>query len=371
MKGKTKRVLHVVGGMSRAGTETMLMNLYRNIDTENLQFDFITFYENESDYYNEIIKRGGKIIILDRPEEIGRFRSLIQMIKVIRDNGPYQAIHGHTQFNCGVVVLAGYISNVKVRISHAHTNIDHSNGIIRRIYVDIMRIIINLLSTNLLSCSKSAGKYLFGNIGIKSKKYKYIPNYIHYEDFINFKYRKECNNDDREMLIGHIGRFEEVKNHDFLIDVLFEILKINSNVRLISVGDGNLFDKIKKKSEKLGITDNISFLGIREDIPSILNKIDIFLLPSKYEGLGLVLLEAQAAGKKCIVSDVIQDEADLGLGLLEKVSLNESPSIWAKIVLKNLNYSSPSDEEIKYAFKNNGYDFDYIIGELLSIYNIK
>lgn len=364
------KILHVVGGMDIGGTETMLMNLYRKLNKE-IKFDFISYYDYEGYYDQEIRKLGGQVIRLNNPKKVGRIKAIKELSEVIKMNG-YDGIHVHTLFNSGIGVIAAYKGKCRVRICHSHTNSEKKVNLLRRIYRELMRVSIKIFSTDFLACSKSAGEYLFGKNICKNKRFEVIPNYIDYKKILNYKkegLREELNLKNDDILIGHIGRFIESKNQSFILDIFKKINEKNSKYKLILVGYGELEEKIKFKAEKLGISENIYFLGLRKDIEKIVNSLDLFIMPSIYEGLGLVLLEAQAGRVPCLVSDAIQEEADLNLGLVKKISLNKGINIWEeeiyKLVKKDINISKNSVEK---AFYNKGYSIYSIVGKLFKVY---
>jgi len=366
--------LHIVGGMDVGGTETMLMNLYRKVYKE-IQFDFVSYYQKEGYYDEEIRKLGGRIIRLDPPSEVGVIKSVINLMKIIKNEDEYSAVHAHTLFNCGVGVLAAKLAGVKVRISHAHTTKDYSKSLIKRLYISIMRGLIKGFSTNFLSCSDAAGEYLFGYSTLKYDRYCKLPNYIDYERFINnegssyIRKKLEINNDD--ILIGNVGRFIHAKNHNFLINLMSNLVRINPKFKCILIGDGDLRGLIEEKIKKLNLENNIHLLGIRDDVNNILKEIDLFILPSTYEGLGLVLLEAQASGVPCLTSTAIQPEADLQLGLLKRLNLEASIEIWSNTVIKMLEQSKVDKLLIKRTFEFQGYKIQDIKGKLYKLYGIK
>lgn len=366
-----KKILHVTGAMNIGGTETMLVNLYRKINKE-IQFDFISYSEEEAYYDKEIIELGGEIIKLRPPNEVGFIGAIKDIKKVIKDNGSYDAVHTHMMFNCGVAMIAAYLSGVKVRVSHAHTTADEGMGFIRKIYIALMRIFIKLFSTDFLACSNSAGKYLFGSKITSNKRYKIVPNYIDYDSFINCNdktsIREELGIKNDDIVICHIGRFINAKNHEFLIEIANKMIKKNNKVKLILVGDGDLKENIQNKVEKFGIEKNVYFTGIRKDIPNILNNADLFVLPSIYEGLGLVLLEAQASRVPCLVSEAIQPEVDLGVGLVKKIDLSYGSSVWAEEANKLINKSKSNTIDIAKAVKEKKYDLNSILNSLLDVY---
>ena len=370
---KKIKILHVVGGMNVGGTETMLMNLYRKLNT-NVQFDFISYYDKDAYYDDEIKRLGGQVIRIDSPNKIGMIKSIKNLCEVIKENGPYNAVHAHTLFNCGVAMIAARLSGIKVRVSHAHTNLDNTKNIIRKIYIWCMRRTINLFSTDCIACSESAGKYLFGESITLSKKYKLLPNYVDYKKYLNCSdtksVRQELGIKDDDIVVGHIGRFVEAKNHKFLLEVVSEMINLNNKVKLILTGDGELRKDMECYAEELGIKENVYFLGIRKDIDKILNNLDIFIFPSIYEGLGLVMIEAQSAGIPCLVSEAIQKEADLDIGLVKQINLNDKRELWAKEAFELIENKNKNKKQILSAIKNKGYDLDNIINKLLEIYKL-
>lgn len=364
-----KRVLHIVGAMNRGGTETMLMNLYRNIDRSKIQFDFVSFIEEEAHYDEEIKSLGGKVI------KILKSNSVKELSKVIKDNGPYEVIHAHTLFNSGIAMLAAKKCGVKIRIAHAHTTLDYSSNLVRKIYIKFMRYLINHNSTNTLACSKEAGRYLFGDKKIKKDKYNYFPNLINYNDLLKEPNEevegfKEQYNLKGSIVIGHIGTFKESKNQRFLLEITKHMKENNIDVKLLLVGEGGLRVQLENLAKEYDVYDKVKFVGIREDINVMLHSMDVFVFPSIYEGLGLVLLEAQAAGLQCIVSEAIQSEADLGLGLIRKLNLSDGVEKWLEEILKVKGMKEKDINKINKAFEEKDYSTDKCISKLMKLYNI-
>ena len=369
-----EKILHVTGAMNVGGTETMLINLYRKIN-KKIEFHFISYSKSQAFYDGEIESLGGKVIRLNPPNEVGFITSIKDIKKVIKENGPYDAVHTHMLFNCGIAMIAAYLSGIKVRVTHAHTTSDDSSSFVRKIYINLMRFFIKVFSTDFIACSNSAGKYLFGNNIICNKKYKVLPNYIEYENFINnndkSNFREELRIKNDDIVICHIGRFITAKNHEFLIDMAKEMIQKNNKVKLVLVGDGDLKNTIENKVKSIGIEKNVYFTGIRKDIPSILSSVDLFILPSIYEGLGLVLLEAQASKVPCLVSEAIQPEVDLGIGLVKKLNLSCGASKWADEANKIISENKNNNIDIIKVVQEKKYDLNSILNNLLSVYKLK
>lgn len=368
--GQTKpvRILHVVGAMNRGGTETMLMNIYRHINHEHIQFDFISYSQEDAHYDDEIKKRGGKIIRLTKTS------SVKQIYDVIKQYGPYVAVHGHTLFHCGLASGAAKLAGIKIRVSHAHTTSDNSRSYLKKAYIHLMRVMINSFSTHLLACSKGAGEYLFGEKDLIKPNYTYFPNVIDYEQFLStsqvgmkkFKMEEGLGT---HFVLGHIGTFKEVKNHLFLLKVMKKITK-DIPAKLLLVGDGELKKSIQLEVEEMGLADSVHFLGIREDIATILSSMDVFIFPSLTEGLGLVLLEAQASGIPCVVSEAIQPEADLNIGLVTTLKLAEGAQVWADKVIGLASEKEHDVKKVADAFERNGYSIKNGISTLMDIYQL-
>ena len=370
--GHTKplKILHVVGAMNRGGTETMLMNIYRNIDHEHVQFDFISYSQQEADYDQEIKRNHGRVF------QLTKTNSLKQIYDVIKKYGPYDVVHAHTLFHCGIANLAARLAGVKVRIAHAHTTFDESNNVRRNLYMKGMRVIIQLFSTNLLACSRGAGAYLFGRKGIAKQMYSYFPNTIDYATFLTAsapevqQFKKEAGLEQR-IVIGHVGRFTEAKNHHFLLNIMQAaktVVKKDVSLTLLLVGDGDMRAEIEAEAANRGLQDVIHFAGKRDDVATMLHSMDVFVFPSTFEGLGLVLLEAQASGLPCVVSEAIQPEADLKLDLMHQLDLADGPVLWAQKMLALSSKKEADTQKITRRFEEDGYSLTKVISMLMQIY---
>lgn len=370
---KKKRILHVTGAMNVGGTETMLVNLYRKVN-KYINFDFISYSNEEAYYDKEIEALDGNIIRLKPPSEVGFIGAIKDIKKVIKENGPYDAVHTHMLFNCGIAMMAAYLNGVKVRVSHAHTTSDNSESFFRKVYISVMRIFIKLFSTDFLACSDGAGRYLFGKNITSNKKYKILPNYIDYEKFINCEdknsIRKELGIKEDDIVVCHIGRFINAKNHNFLLEVVTEMIKRNDTIKLLLVGTGDLKNEIEAKVKDLGIEKNVYLTGIRNDIPNILNNSDLFILPSIYEGLGLVLLEAQASNVPCLVSEAVQPEVDLDVGLVKQLNLSDGSKKWVLEAEDLINKNKSENINVMEAVRKKGYDLNTIMNNLVSVYKL-
>ncbi|MGL4672309.1 glycosyltransferase, partial [Cetobacterium sp.] len=300
-----KKILHIVGGMDVGGTETMLINLYRNIDREKYEFHFISYYGREGFYDKEIERLGGKIIHLNFSKRLGALGSILELRRVIKEN-KYDVVHTHTLFNCGIGVLAAWLGRVKIRISHAHTVYEDNVSFIKKSYITLMKSLIKIFSTHFFGCSNKAGEFLFGQKIVKGKNYKFIPNYIDYKKFIDIserdKLRESLNFELDTIVIGHVGRIMSAKNHSFLVDIIEKMKSRGLKVKGVFVGDGDSRAELELKIKKYSLENDIFITGMVNNPENYFKMMDIFILPSFYEGFGLVLLEAQSSGLNCIAS---------------------------------------------------------------------
>lgn len=322
------KVLHVVGRMGCGGQETMIMNIYRKINLSKIQFDFLVHTTEKSFYDDEIHELGGNIYRVTRKTK-NIFKSIVETYRAIK-RGKYQAIHVHTASSIVAIDLfLAWCAGVKIRISHSH-NTSTQGSRLHKLFIPLL----NSFSTQRFACSKEAGIWLYGENAIEklhvihnaidSQKYRYNQ-----EQSIAIK--KNLGVSDKFVLI-HVGRFDTVKNHTFLIDLFEEVVKRNPDSVLLLVGDGDLKDDIRDKINHRQLNDKVKLLGLRNDIPDLLQAADVFVMPSIHEGLPVSLIEAQSAGLPCIVSDTITKETDIS-GLLTFVSLNEPIQKWAEMIV--------------------------------------
>lgn len=363
--GSPIRILHVVVNMNRGGAETLIMNLYRNIDKEKVQFDFLTSKEGVFD--KEILQLGGRIHRIPYISDVGHFKYIRAMNSFFDKNSHYKIVHSHLDKMSGFVLRAAKKAGIPYRISHSH-NTSSEGGRLARMYKWYAGQFIHRNATDLFACSSEAAKWLF------NKRYsstKILKNGIEsYKFFFSEGIRKQVRNelgvDEESFVLGHVGRFFEQKNHSFLIDVFHQYNKINHKSLLLLAGDGILRPFIEKKVTDLGLTEKVKFIGIRNDIHRILQAFDVFVFPSVHEGLPVTLIEAQAAGLPCLISDTISKEADLQMDLIHYSSLNDM-SEWINR-LKDI-ASNPAIRKINLnSISKQGYDVKEAVDNIEKFY---
>lgn len=372
-----KKILHVVGRMNRAGQETFLMNVLRSADLTKYDISFSVNTDYIGAYEQEIVELGGSIFHNPYPAKL---RYLVPYLrefrKYIRNNGPFDIVHCHVYYFGGLIMWAAAKEEVPIRIMHSHnTNDARRDSFYRHFYRKMMSKFIRRYSTHLVACGQEAYQALF-SLPCPSET-AIINNAISLD-----KFKKEGNERfDLEDELGRpltgsvfisVARFYKVKNHVKIIDVFDYYLKYyDSSAVLLLVGTGELFDDIKEYTINKGIVDSVFFLGSRDDVPRLLLASDLFLMPSLFEGLPVSLVEAQAAGTRCLISSTITKEVDMGIGILEYEHLDNDSSIWAEHCYRLLMKESVDYDRRKMMISNRGYSLDSVWRKLTNLYESK
>lgn len=338
------RVLHILANLNRGGAETMIMNYYRHLDRSKVQFDFVVHTSSESAYDKEVIGMGGRIYRLPRFKGYNLISYQQAWAKLLKEHPEWRIVHVHFFTIAGVILPVAKRMRIPTRIVHSHMA-SPNFSILEKTGNFILRRVALKYATDRFACSNDAGKYYFGN-----RSFIIVKNAIDTERFIfNSQVRDEIRNRlgiDKKNVIGHVGRFCDPKNHAFLVDVFNEIYKCNNDSVLLLVGNGPLQNQIKEKVKLLGLSDAVIFAGARDDIPQLMMAMDVFVFPSLYEGLGIVAIEAQAAGLHTILSDAVPDAAMI-TNLAHKISLREDACYWANQILLYDNHYTHGDISMK------------------------
>ena len=363
--GEPIRVLHVVTYMGRGGLETMIMNYYRNIDRSKVQFDFLTHREERWDYDDEIEKLGGKIYRLPRlnPFSTSYLKALDGFFK---EHKEYKIVHCHQDCLSGIPLKYAKKNGVPFTIAHSHNANQDKN--LKYLIKLIAKKNICKYSDHLFACGKEAGEWMF-----KTSDFEILNNAIDTKRYI---YNEEKSLEMKEKLgvtdkfvIGHVGRFRPQKNHSFIIDIFKEVCEKEPNSILLLVGDGPLENDIKKKVNSLELEDKVKFLGARDNVNDLMQAMDVFVLPSLYEGFGIVLIEAQASGLKCVISESIPTDAIISKKV-KQLGLDDDISTWSKEILSSKSERKEGIEDIeksKYDIKSNAKWLENFYIERLSV----
>lgn len=330
------RIAQIIGKWVGGGVEAVVMNYYRHIDKTKFQFDFICDNDSTNIPYEEIESLGGKVILIPPYQKV--FKYHIELKKVLK-KGNYKIVHSHINTLSVFSLFAAKSAGVPIRIAHSHSTTNKKEKK-KNLLKQVLRPFSKLFATEYMCCSELAGRWLFGDKMYDRGKVYLLNNAI---DLDRFKYdekvrrekRKEFNIDEDTLVIGHIGRFVAQKNHTFLIDVFNEIHKKNVKSVLLLAGQGPLIDEIKDKVDRLGLTNFVKFLGQRADANDLYQAFDVFLLPSLYEGLPVVGVEAQAAGNLCYFSNDMTKETKV-LDSTTFMGLANSAEEWATCILNDV-----------------------------------
>jgi len=328
------RVLQVVTKMDRAGLETMLMNYYRHIDRGKIQFDFLTHRSEKGDYDDEILSMGGRIFNTYPVNPRCFTKYLADLKKFFGEHEEYRIVHSHIDSLSVFPLRAAKKAGVPVRIAHSHSNDFDRN--VKLLFRYVCKSVLLSKASHFWGCSNAAVRFMFGKGVFNGGEYTVLKNAIDSERFTFHQdtrtaARKELGLENK-FVIGHVGRITYPKNHEFLIDIFAKIRAKNKDAVILLVGDGENKQKLREQVKKLGLVESVRFLGVRPDIPELMQAMDVFMLPSRYEGLGIVLIEAQAAGLPSLASDAVPDEAAV-TDLVRFIPLSESAAFWADAAL--------------------------------------
>ncbi len=327
---KTKiRILYVNGNiMKRGGIEAFMMNYFRHFDREKMHIDFIVHGYDKGVYDDEILTAGSKIYHV--PTKSKHPIRYSQELKKIFSEGNYDIVHSHLDAMSGWVLKIAKECGIPVRIAHSH-NTDHlTTNSLKRMINDFSKKEIRKYATVKFACSVAAGKWLYG-----SEDFIVINNAIEIERFAfdNAKRNelREKYNLDECFVIGHVGRFDYQKNQEFLIPVLKNVIEKRNNVKLVFVGTGDTQENVQQLVEQNDLTNDVLFMGSRNDVNEFYNMFDVFVLPSRFEGLGIVAIEAQTNGLHCLLSKCIPREAEISKGV-SFLNINDEAD-WVKHLL--------------------------------------
>lgn len=330
------RVLQVVTIMERAGLETRIMDIYRNIDKAKIQFDFLTHRMEEGDYDAEIKSLGGIVYHMPGIKPWGILQYLQRLNRFFAEHPEYRITHVHLNSYSGWVQRAAQNAGVPVRITHSRASGLDLNW--KSIFKAASKLVVNAPTTHKFACSHQAGEWLFGKKGIQPpNEFMVIPNGFNLRKFTFSQNIRELKRKElgltNEIAVVHVGRLSSPKNHKFLLEIFKEIHDREINSKLFLIGNGELEDAIKERIKKLHLENNCIFLGSIPNVGDYLNAMDVMVFPSLYEGFGTVVLEAQCNGLPTLASDVLPKDTQI-TECLEFMNLNEPASKWSDIILK-------------------------------------
>ncbi len=332
MENEPIRIAQVMGKWLGGGVEAVIMNYYRNIDKSKIQFDFICDSDSTDIPYEEIEALGGRVILCPPYQKALEYHK--ELKRIFKENR-YKIVHSNINALSVFPLCAAKKAGVPIRIAHSHSTSSKKEWK-KTILKDILRPFSKVYPTHYFACTEHAGRWLFGDKTFEEGKVLVINNGIDTDKYVfNEKVRREVREEldlkDSDIVIGHIGRFMKQKNHDFLIDVFNELYKENSNYKLMLIGQGPLQEEIKQKVENLGLKQAVMFLGQKTDVNRYYQAMDLFLFPSLYEGLGMVMIEAQCSGLPCVASTEVPGIAKVNDNV-EFIGLVQPINVWTEKV---------------------------------------
>lgn len=307
------RVLHNIASLHFGGSQAFVMNLYNNMDRKKVQFDFVVTPEERKDLYEQVEKMGGRIFVCPKYTGKNHFAFCKWWDDFFTEHPEYHVIHGHVRSTASIYLEIAKKHGL-VTIAHSHST---SNGSgFSAVVKDIMQRPIRHQADYLFACSDKAGKWLFGEKALTRPNYRMIPNGVDLQRFaFNNEKRKQMRNDlginKDTFVLGHVGRITVPKNHKFLVELFAEYHKMNQNSKLLLVGGGELFEEVKQQISQLGINDAVVMVGSKTNTEDYYQAMDVFVFPSLWEGLPVSVVEAQANGLPCLLSDTITRDVDL------------------------------------------------------------
>ena len=333
---KPIRVLHVIGIMNRGGAETMIMNLYRHIDRSKVQFDFVENSSEPAVFDEEILSLGGRIFRCPHYNGKNHFTYVKWWNDFFKAHPKeYPIVHGHLGSTASI-----YLSVAKkygaYAIAHSHSSgTDHS---LHSYLYRMMSYNTRNVADYFFACSEAAGTDRFGRKVISGDHYAVLNNAIDVNQFsynsrVREVVRDELGIGQNQLVVSHIGRYTKEKNHEFILKIFSELRKLGIGARLLMIGDGTLRTHIMQMAEQASLSSDVIFTGVRSDVERLMQAMDVFVLPSLYEGLPVTMVEAQAAGLPCIISDKVPPECILTEGLVDVMPLSASPGAWAEKIL--------------------------------------
>ena len=334
------RVLQVFAALDSGGVSNFVMNLYRKMDTDQIQFDFAMTAGEKSLYDDEVLSRGGRIFYFDPAEKLTD-----ELRRVLREKGPFQVVHSHLFFYSGLALAEAKKAGVPVRIAHAHNaHTGESRSVPRIAYECGMQLLIRANATHMLGCSDKACRYVFGDKIMKDSRATVMPDGIDCDRFafnpeVREQVRKEYSLDGK-FVVGHVGHFNPAKNHEKILSVFAEVCRHRDDAALLLVGDGELEQAVRNRVTELNLTDRVVFAGAHKDVERFYQAMDVFLFPSRYEGFGMAMIEAQCSGLACVASDVVPEETNAD-GRAVYLPLTDSDDVWAE----HLSASETSDRK--------------------------
>lgn len=368
------KVLIITGNMDVGGIENQLMHLMRNADKNKFQIDFTTTMEHPY-YKDEIESLGGHCIRIPATEGKHFLRYCKALYSVIKE-GQYDVVHSHELFHSGMVLAVAKKAGVKSRVVHAHNWLEgdgiSKTSFVRKLYNWVMRKLILRNATQFCACSTLAGKFLYGEHIVDQSNYHLIYNSVDTKKFLNHYNDQESGEwmEPDWVNVIQVGRFSDVKNQLFTAAIAQQLKKRKSNIRILCAGNnGNEYEeRVRAAIEKYKLQKYMILLGIRNDVDVLLRKSSCFLLPSRYEGMPLVLIEAQSTGIPCVIADTFSHEVDFNLDLIDWMDINANAETWVDAIETAVKKPRAAYQDVCNVIEQNGFDSQIFAQRLCDLY---
>lgn len=354
------RVLHVFGALDTGGVANFVMNTYRSMDRTRVQYDF-ALSQGAAVMDEEAKSLGARLFYFDPT------KNLIKNLNwVLTESGPFDAVHSHMFFYSGLILRCAKQHGVPIRIAHAHNaHTGESGSLVRRAYESGMRRMIRANATVMLGCSEKACRYVFGDRCMSDPRVSVLPDGIDCERFAfdeaeRRKIRMQYGLGNR-FVVGHVGHFNPAKNHEKILQVFAEVKKRRDDAALLLVGDGELEQETHARVHSMGLDADVIFAGAHQNVEDYYNAMDVFLFPSRYEGFGMAMVEAQANGLACVASDVVPEETNV-TGRAVFLPLEASADQWVTALLSMNRHVALNNSLLK------KYDINSVAADLASLY---
>lgn len=343
MASRPLKVLHVLGRMNRGGAEAWLMHALRSIDRQEVMFDFLVNSAEPGAFDGEIRDLGGRVIVCNGHQFVPGYAS--KFIRALGENGPYDVVHSHVHHFSAITLALSRVAGVPVRIAHSHNDTRLANskrGLQRQSYLRATEMLIRRCMTNGIGVSALAAEDLFGKKWSEDRRVQILYCGIDLAPFAappdKSRVREELGLPPEARVIGHVANFSPAKNHSFLLQIAAAAMNKNESVWLVLIGEGPLRCEIERQARQLGIRSRTKFLGSRPDVPRLMaGAMDVFVLPSLWEGLPLVAVEAQAAGLPCVLSSRITPECQVDGATVLRCDPDDAAEVWADTALELAN----------------------------------
>ena len=368
----TTRVLLVVGGMNRGGIETWLMDVARALDPADVELTFLEHVEEECDFDAEVRRLGHRVVVCRSPRSPVAYARRLRGI--LRREGPFDAVHSFVSTFSALPLAVAAASRVPVRAAHSQTDrraVLAQSGAARRAYSRLASAVLPRVMTVGVACSDEASLFLFRRAPGPESRVRLVPNGI---DITRFRdapggLRAELGLPDDILLVGHVGRFVPVKNQHLLVEVAREWADRQDAVHLALVGDGPDRPDVAEAVVREGLGDRVTLTGARDDIPSVMAALDALVLPSRYEGAPITLVEAQASGVPCVVSAAVSTASDIVPGLLHRMPADATAAEWATRVLAVAGAPHPSPAEAQRVMAGSAWALPEVLRALREIWS--